>query len=491
MRSRWFAWLLAVISLAGAAAPFALPSIPVSANLVNHLFVAQVLAEYSNPLYRYDKAFELVLTPKSTVLGELALASLVKIAGAFPAARLYYVLFVAVLFLSAFYMARLLNAGVLLAICALPLAHTFFVFSGFLPFMGSLALYPLVPAFARRQPRGTSRIFMAVLLIVIYGFHLMGAFAACFTAITLALLWNRAWKERIADALATLPTAGLAAYFVLRESVPGKWIYAATPAAWLKAFLGYNVWGTSRIAGYFLLALIVSLGLVLARQGWLRRADPGLLASAAGLTVLGLALPIEIGEEFVIGSRMLPFAIIAGLAAMGNVWNFRQWQRAAAPACLFLVISGILNTAAAFRVQPFYREFLSGAPAIEYGSRILPVIADLDLGGDEYIAPFTGIQDAYNILRGGSNPDCFAGPARGPAGGAGVRNGSMMLNFRYPQTYSFKFSSAAPDFRGVSRDYDAVIIFGSTGRAAAALRDVPHEMNLAFAEGRLAVYKRL
>jgi hypothetical protein len=185
---------------------------------------------------------------------------------------------------------------------------------------------------------------------------------------------------------------------------------------------------------------------------------------------------------------MLPFAAILAVAALAKGWSLKPWLGAATAATAFLCLSGLLNTAAALDTQPIYREFLSGMDAVDLGSHVLPVIADMTLGGNQYIPAMGGIETAYNIVRGGSDPNCFAEPAIGK--GEGIRNGAMLLRFRHPQTYYHKFLSTAPNFRGVSRDYDAVIIFGNTGSAALARQTVPLEMHLAFTNGRLAIYKR-
>ena len=144
----------------------------------------------------------------------------------------------------------------------------------------------------------------------------------------------------------------------------------------------------------------------------------------------------------------------------------------------FLAVSGCLNARIALKVQDAYRTFLSGTPAVDYGARMLPIIEDMNTGGNQYIQPFAGIEDAYNIYRGGSNPYCFSTPW--------IRTGAVVLRSKYPLDYAFKYSDRTPEYVGVSRKYNYVVLFGKLPEARRVVAD---EMCLSFSNGPLSVYR--
>ncbi len=74
---------------------------------------------------------------------------------------------------------------------------------------------------------------------------------------------------------------------------------------------------------------------------------------------------------------------------------------------------------------------------MKFGSRILPVISNLTQGGNEFIQPFNGIEDAYNVYRGGSNAYALAFP---------VVSTAASLRTLHKPTFTSKFSNVIPDF---------------------------------------------
>ena len=190
---------------------------------------------------------------------------------------------------------------------------------------------------------------------------------------------------------------------------------------------------------------------------------------------IGVVMPYQSGNEFVIGSRTLPFALVAAIGALS--WNVKPLRSAVGFTCLFLLVSSVLNTQKALAVQPAYREFLSGMPSIRLGSKLLIIVDDLSLGGNRYIDPFNSIEDVYTIYRGGSNPYVLAAPW--------VPTGGTMLRTKYKLTYTSKFSSTTPDYHGVSKDYDYIVCWGELADTRGV---ISREAPLVFQNGRLSIY---
>ena len=243
----------------------------------------------------------------------------------------------------------------------------------------------------------------------------------------------------------------------------------------VKNYVALNVWTLSRVASWMALALLIAMAALPFRDLYRGRiAQPRLFVLAALLVAIGLVMPYQMGAAFVIGSRTLPFAFVAVVGALS--WDARRLKIATMLVCAFLVVSSALNTRKALAVQSSYRVFLSGLPAVRFGSRILPVIGDLTQGGNMFIQPFNGIEDAYNVYRGGSNAYALALPSVGAA---------ASLRTRYTPTYTSKFSKEIPDFRGVTHDYDYIVCWDAV---PAALATIEREAPLVFRNGPLSIY---
>jgi hypothetical protein len=145
-----------------------------------------------------------------------------------------------------------------------------------------------------------------------------------------------------------------------------------------------------------------------------------------------------------------------------------------------LTITSALNTTVAVRVQPLYNVFLSGLNSVEYGSRILPIIEDSALGGNVFVQPFDGIADAYNIFRGGSNAYVLAYPV--------LLTGASPIEMKWKPEFDYKFDAGEkhPNYQGVSRVYDYVLVFGNMPET---IRQLESEMRLQFHNGPLRIYR--
>lgn len=474
-----FIWPFVILaSILGALSPFLLPHIPVATDLPKHMMVARVVADYSNPLYRYANHFTIEWEPRPTVLGALVLAGLAKVMDPFVAAKAYLALFVAALWASGRFLAVRAGQPPLAGLLLLPLAHTFCVFAGFLPYIGSIPFFALLLGLLLTEPAGPRRsIGAGVILLVLYGFHIVGLAAGCFAVVVFAVQRQERWRIAWGDMAAMLPSVALSGYFILFRRTPGaKWMYY-NPIGQFKAYLGHNAWTLSRASGVLFLVLVALLSALVAWQVYRRPGKPRLLLLIVAMTVIGLCLPYQIGDWFVVGSRTFPFVVIACLAYL--TISEAGSRRLALVVLIFLAVSGWLNTRIALNVQKYYRTFFSGMAAVDYGSRILPVIEDINLGGNMYIQPFAGIEDAYTIYRGGSNPYCFSSPW--------VKTGAVILRSKFGQDFAYRFSDRKHEYHGVSRSYDNVVLFGNL---AEDRRAIAEEMCPAYNNGLLTVYRR-
>ncbi len=131
-----------MVGLLLAVTPFVLPRIPVGTDLLKHVMVARVLDRYHDPMLRYDQSFELLVRARSTALSEIFLAGLERLVPPLGALKVFMVAFVVLLWAAGWRLMKRLGAPFSAALVLLPLAHTFSVFSGLLPYVVSIALFP-------------------------------------------------------------------------------------------------------------------------------------------------------------------------------------------------------------------------------------------------------------------------------------------------------------------------------------------------------------
>ena len=464
-----------MLCILAAMAPFILPRIPVGTDLPKHVLVARVLGSYNQAKYGYANHFDIDLAPRPTILGELALAGLAKVLDPFDAAKAYLALFIAGLWLAGRFLAVRGGQPALAALLLLPLAHSWPVFAALLPFIVTIPLFALLLGVLTGQPRGLARsAWICLLLLLLYGFHIVGLVAGCFAVVLFAFDRKERWQVAWSDLLALVPAACLAGRFLLHDrGSSGHWLYSS-PLGQFKVYLGYNAWTLSRVAGILFIGLAAALAAWVAWQAYRQRQRPRLLFLAAAMAVAGLLLPVQIADWFVVGSRTFPFVVVASLGFLR--FSHRGVRIMAVVVFGFLAVSAFFNTRAALHVQDEYRVFLSGMPAVNYGARILPIIED-PTTGNASVQPFWGIEDAYNIYRGGSSPYNFSTP--------NIRTGAAFLHSHYGLDYAFRSSDVTPAYSGVSRKYDYVVLYGKLPGVRRALAE---EMCLSFSNGPLSIF---
>ena len=439
--------------------------------------VARVLSSYHEAKYRYASHFDISLAPRSSVLGELALTGLATFLDPFDAAKAYLALFIAGLWLAGRFLAVRSGQPAIAALLLLPLAHSGLVFLALMPFIVTIPLFAVLLGVLIGQPRGLVRsAWIGLLLLLLYGFHVFGLAAGCLAVVLFAFDRKDRWQVAWGDLLAMAPVLCLAGYFVLHDhGKSSRWIYQS-PLGQLKVYLGYNAWSLSRVAGFLFIGIALTLAAWAAWQAYRQRRRPRLLFLAAAMVVAGLLLPVQIADWYVVGSRTFPYVVVASLGFLR--FSERSARIVAAVVLGFLTVSAGLNTRIALKVQDQYRVFLSGMPAVDYGSRILPIVEIPSSSNQGFIEPFTGIEDAYNIYRGGSNPYCSASPY--------IKTGGTILRSRYGLDYAYKLLDVTPQYTGVSRKYDYVVVYGKLPGVRQALAA---EMCLAFSNGPLSVFR--
>ena len=306
--------------------PFLVPAIPAGTDVGKHLMVARVLADYSDPLLGYGRYFTIVWRPLPAVLGDMTLAGLVKLSEPLLAVKLYYLAFAGCLWICARFYLNSLRQPVLAAILLFPLLHTFYVFSGFLPFIVTFAIYPLVLGILIGRPPSRLRsLVLALTLLVLYGFHPIGAAVGCFSVLFLSID-RKKWSVSWISVLSVLPASLLMAYFSLTKIRATPQFHS--PLGQIKAYVAYNVFSFSRSSSYSFVFLLLLLGAVAVRDAIHKRIFHGrLLVLAAVLITIGLVMPYQVGADFIVGSRTLPFAIITTVGALR--WSPKRLRAAA------------------------------------------------------------------------------------------------------------------------------------------------------------------
>lgn len=461
--------IIVVLTLFVAAAPFLSVSIPPMTDLCQHVLVAHVLSHFHDGMLQYSKFFDLDLSPRPCLLFYFLLALLDLIVGPFAAAKFYLVGYVVALWSAEWYFLRKSghDAPALVALAALPLALSWFVYMGFLPFIGTFPLYALLLGWWLGTGTGPRRVFVGCLiLLVLYGFHLVGAVVGAFSIGVISLLrWMTGRftrKQMLLDLSAILPLVLLFLAYAFRPGRPAVSFPYYGMIHQIKAMIGYNCFSLANAATWCSLGGFAALAVGALFVWYRKRERMELAVLVVLLCVIGLLMPVSLGGWWPAGPRVVPFAV---LAVLGTLKLERVGVRVLVALVLLILSSESLLTVRQSRaIDREYAVFLSGIPAVPLGSKILPIVIDPLVGG--HISPFWSIFAAYTIERGGSNPYVFAAPY--------IRTGASPLRYRADQSYGFSFlynpTVEAKYYRGVSSNYDFVLMWGKSPTVASVLQ---------------------
>jgi len=469
------------------AVPFFVLPIPPLTDLPDHLLVARILAEQHSTVLGFDRYFDVDWEFHPGTATYVLLAAMQTFASPFAAAKLYLLVWVAALWASVYFLARSCGsrAPCSAALAALPLAFTFYVYRGFLPFITTIPLFALIVGFWHAKFSPLVKVpLVAFSLCILFLFHVVGAGAAvvtlCVSYIGAAYngdIHSAKWWQL---ALSIAPVALLTLSFLYGSHEPHAMVHWTNPIANIRSCIGFTVGTLSTVAS--MLVAIWLFGLVAILVVTRKLCSPSsrlLVIPALVLTAIACVLPVDMGNLWPAGPRLLPFALVILVVAVA--WEAIS-ARLVVVGTLALIVG--LSASTSFKAATLrsdFADFLSGRPFVTPGARLLPILVDPNEGSD-LIQPFWYLASAYTIARGGENPYVFADPF--------VHTAASPLRYRDPGIvgrFAFLFrKQVQPDeYRGVSRAYDFVLVWGLSPQLEAILRE---EMRLLHRQGKLAIY---
>lgn len=392
--------------LAATLAPFVAAPIPPMTDLPQHVLVGQILLHFDDPSLGFRNFFAIDAGFRPLVVPHLFLAGLQVLAGPIGGAKLFLALFVVFTYLAtwALLASARVSRPVVMATAVLPLCMSGLVYMGFLPFVLSYPLYALLLAVWLRLESSLLRTAAgAALLLMLFICHLVGAVVGAFAIFVLCLAgWWRtrgALSELARDLAALVPVTCAVLWFVVLQDHPSDLhLRFDGPIGAVKALLSYNLSTLSGVAtGLNALGLVTLFGAIVAS---LRRGDSDerLLLASFFLIVVGVVAPISIGILWPAGPRLFPFAYLTALTLL------HPRQRGVAAFRLVVAAIVLLDAGLILRrsleIDRDYARFLSGAPSVAAGSRILPLI-DVTFDRSGPILPFWSIGSLYTVERGG------------------------------------------------------------------------------------------
>ena len=452
--------------VAVALAPMVTVDLPPMTDLLHHLAVAHVLVHANDPVLRYGEQLEIALRPLPTIASYGVLASFDAFFGPWVAAKLYLACFVIGLFFSAAFYLR--SAGsprpVGLAVVVLPLVFSWPVYMGFLPFIATLPIYLILLGVHLRQQARSRRVALLIALqLLLFGFHVVGAAVGAFSVAVLSgIAWLRkrcTMSELVLDLLSCVPvTAATIAY--LLKGGPKIVVPSSSGLERFKAMLGYTAGSLHDSVQALLLLGIASLAAAGLALAWRRRCRVEIAVLCGLLFALGLALPVSLGSLWPAGPRLMPYAL---LASVGLLATCRLAPLAAAVG-LVLVPSAWLTWHRSVEINADYSHFREAARFLAPGSDFLPVFADLRAGSSS-IQPFWSLPSALTIETGAIHPYLFATPH--------VTTGASPLKYRHRQGFAFLYEDHVDParYRGASRDYESVVLWGDLPSVASILSE--------------------
>jgi hypothetical protein len=441
--------------------PFVLPLAPPMTDLFQHLAVAHIIANYSDPALNYGKYFELRWSLSPTLLAYLALVPLDRLLGGLWAGKAYLTTFTVALYGSAMFF--LYQAGVrspaLQALIVLPLSFSWYVYMGFLPYIGTWPLYFCLLGIWLSHTGGSwaRRVAAAVLLCLMYGFHIVGAVAGAYSLVALSshrhITGRLSSREWLKDGTALIPLLVLTVWYLATPDRPQATVEWGSPFEVARALVGYTAASLDPRTFWFLFSGIGGL-VAAAAASWShapRQRESTVLG--LGLAVLGCILPISLGSLWPAGPRLFPFAL---MALVGSIHVVKKIYVVAAVS-LVLVPVAILTIRTSFETAEQYKAFVAGGAQIPFGSKVLPIVVEPN-AGPGHTAPFWSIYSLYTIERGATHPYVFAIPY--------VKTSASPLRYKRSEDFGYGFQYDGivrlepSSYRGAAKQYDRLVIWG-------------------------------
>lgn len=452
--------LTSICLVAATLTPILAVALPPMTDLAQHILVANIVNHFTDPSLGYSGFFEMELGIKPMLIPHLILSAFQRYVDPVLGAKLYLATFVVFTWFSA--RLYLKSAGVpqhgSVALAALPICLSGTVYMGFLPFIMTFPLYLLLlAAWLQLAPGRMRSLWAALLLLVLYAFHLVGACAGAFAIGLIALFESRNARHPIralaVDLASLIPVTICIVSFVFVQDRPTNLeprFYP--PLGAIKAFLGYNLTSVAPNVLYVNAIGLLALGAAACHAIYRRRVGPTLPVLTGALAVIGVTFPISLGILWPAGPRLFPFAFLTSLALI-RVSGRGRWVLLAAVTGVVLADAGLVLQRSV-EVNANYTRFFAELDQVEPGSSLLPIV-DETYDAAQVVQPFWSAAALYNVYRGGANPYVFAYPH--------WKTGGNLLRYRHPGRFGYAFlysdEQAPADYRGVEQSYDYVLVW--------------------------------
>jgi hypothetical protein len=478
--------VVGVIAVALGALPFWVTIVPPLDDMPAHILVARILSEYQDPDLRFAEYFSIEWALAPTSLFYVVMAGLQRIVGPVMDARIYLTVFVAGMWLSVSWLARVLGASPpwLTALMTMPIVFCWYVYNGFLPFLMSLPLFVASIAAWYSDWRASIKLpLLWILLACLFGFHIVGAAAAGAVITTAACIQYWCHGRQAATLgrafLALTPLIAMTAVYLLGQSQPRVRPVYSDPVAQVVDAAKFTVATLDEFAALLLALWLITFGLVLLWRWRDIVVVPHVTGPALLLLFLAVAMPQSMGALWPAGPRLLPFALVMLFSTI----RWSALPRSAASSGLALMVGlSALTVRQAMQFDQGYRDTLAAANEIRTGMRVLTIIDSQR--GPRWTMPYRHLGALVTTFRGGSNPFVFAAPT--------ILTGATPLRYRQDSdavAYAFPPDQRRSplEYAGVSGSYDYVLLLGSPHGVAEVLEQ---EMTKVSVSGLATVYAR-
>lgn len=466
--------------------PFFVSVVPPMTDVSQHVLVARVISAYHDADMRFADYFTIDWSLVPGALFYVVFAGMQWLVGAYGDARLYLTGWVVAMFFSVAGLAKVRghHNPAIPAMTVLPLAFSWYVYMGFLPFLMTFPLFAVAMAFwfcpwvpAVRIPA------LWIVLVTLFGFHIVGAAAAAAAIMVVAMVESgrNGWgKHLVIEAcLAVLPVVLLTGFYIIGANAPKTHIVFANPLGNAINAIRFTCASLNDVSTVLMVSWVVLLVGILVKYRRSLGHHVSILAAATTLIVLAVLIPSDMGALWPAGPRLFPYALI--LLCVCIPWS--RLSRSLVVATCIALLGGLSGFTVwhAYSLDGEFRDFLSGVAGVKAGSRILPVLAEPG-EGSRWVVPYWSLASAYTVLKGGSNPYVFAIPY--------VKTGASPLRYRHPpgeRPFAFAYENGKePEaYRGVSSFYDYVLLWGNASGLERALSE---EMIVVHRRGKLVLF---
>ncbi len=476
-----------VVSLiAATCVPFVAVSIIPTYDLVNHILVGRILARLHDPQLRYSDYFVVKNYFQPMALPQLILAAMECVLDPLVAGRLSMVAVTVFLYLAErFYLRQVTGESApYVALIVLPLALSWHVYLGTLPFVVSWPLFGvLLGVWQKLRSSWKRSLIGGGMIAVLYFCHPLTALVAAFTVTMFALgeaLGSGHWRRLFVKDW--LPGAVAIALF-LAYSQSGKGgdnamaFFPPLKAAW--AFLRYNLASVDNWSIWINLVGLMLLGAAILASWRTWRLE--VLLAAAPLWIIGVVSPITIGALWPAGPRLFSFALMVSLGLL-RPRPSRQWTMIGAVA-LVIGLDSAFITAKSLQIDRSSQIALSALDEIALGSKILWIVPEAGTYS-RYVHHDAHLLNVYTLYRGGASPYVYAYPY--------VKSGGLLSYVDERKTFPFAFRfdplrlREPSAYRGVSAAYDYVLLWGTD---APLQRTLSEEMVVLVTRPPLSIYQ--